>query len=246
MRQNIEAEKYSRRDEETWKRLFSHSFSSSFLPLYDLLDVVILIPSLKYDNRLIFLEDWKKYAKQFHLIIVMEDESSSMLQVPSWADYELYTYSDVIRSLGNKSWIFRREDGSLRSFGYLVSDKRFIYTFHYKCVPYQLTDGQFIDPITFHLQNFLHTPIKDYRKMDSKSYYSFLKNLNSTSISSDNNNNINNNNNNYYYYHRNLNRTSISLGSCISHKEKLSQIKPSANVALTMLPMLIPDNMVKQ
>lgn len=116
----------------------------------DMMDVVI--PSIR---DLEFLENWKPFIEEFHLIIIQDGDGDKELKIPDWADYELYKRSDIIRTLGNNAWIISEEDASIRNFGFLVSDKRFIYTLDDDCTPAMDADGKPVNAIQQHFINLM-------------------------------------------------------------------------------------------
>jgi reversibly glycosylated polypeptide/UDP-arabinopyranose mutase len=87
--------------------------------------VDIVVPSIR---DLDFLEDWKPFVEPFHIIIIQDGDPAKKLKIPDWADYELYNRHDIEKALGDKAWIISSKDASIRNFGFLVSDKDFIYT----------------------------------------------------------------------------------------------------------------------
>jgi reversibly glycosylated polypeptide/UDP-arabinopyranose mutase len=116
-------------------------------------DVDIVIPTIR---DLDFLESWKKFFQYFHLIIIQDGDPKKFLKIPSWANYELYNRKDIDRILGEKySWIISSQDASIRNFGFLVSNKTFIYTLDDDCLPAENIDGQQINALFKHLQNLV-------------------------------------------------------------------------------------------
>jgi reversibly glycosylated polypeptide/UDP-arabinopyranose mutase len=125
-------------------------------PMYDMMDIVI--PSIR---DLDFLEDWKPFIEDFHLIIIQDGDPSKLLKIPDWADYELYNRDDINKALGDNSWIISSKDASIRNFGFLVSEKEFIYTLDDDCLPainpYDATTGSShkVNAIKEHMKNLL-------------------------------------------------------------------------------------------
>ncbi|CAF3079519.1 unnamed protein product [Rotaria socialis] len=116
-------------------------------------DVDIVIPSIR---DLDFLEDWKPFFQHFHLIIIQDGDPEKFLRIPSWADYELYNRRDIETALGkDKQWIISTQDASIRNFGFLVSNKTFIYTIDDDCLPAKDANGSHINVLSRHIQNLV-------------------------------------------------------------------------------------------
>ena len=99
-------------------------------PIEDLMDIVI--PTVR---DLEFLEIWRPYIEKFHLILIQDGDPSKVLKIPEWANYELYNRNDIEAILGSRAWIISKGDASIRNFGFLASDKPFIYTLDDDCLP---------------------------------------------------------------------------------------------------------------
>ena len=95
------------------------------------------------------------------MIIIQDGDPTEHLKVPSWADFELYNRNDVEAALGERSWIISKKDASIRNFGFLVSDKKLVYTLDDDCLPATDLDGNLVDSITRHVINLL-TPSTPY------------------------------------------------------------------------------------
>ena len=67
-------------------------------PLKDELDIVI--PTIR---TLDFLESWRPFFEQYHLIIVQDGDPSKTIEVPEGFDYELYNRNDINRILGPRA-----------------------------------------------------------------------------------------------------------------------------------------------
>jgi len=116
-------------------------------------DVDIVIPSIR---DLDFLEAWKEFFQEFHLVIIQDGNPEKFLKIPPWADYELYNRNDINKILGDKySWIISSQDASIRNFGFLVSKKTFIYTIDDDCLPAEDHKGQRINALFKHIQNLV-------------------------------------------------------------------------------------------
>jgi reversibly glycosylated polypeptide/UDP-arabinopyranose mutase len=116
-------------------------------------EVDIVIPSIR---DLDFLEDWKPFFLHFHLIIIQDGDPDKVLKIPRWADYELYNRRDIEATLGkHQSWIISSKDASIRNFGFLVSNKTFIYSVDDDCLPIQNASGTRINALLRHIQNLV-------------------------------------------------------------------------------------------
>ncbi|KAL2642386.1 hypothetical protein R1flu_009973 [Riccia fluitans] len=124
--------------------------------LRDQLDVVI--PT---SRDLDFLEAWRPFLKNYHLIIVQEGDPSKTIKVPDGFDYELYNQKDVERILGPKASCISFKDSASRSFGFMVSKKKYIFTIDDDCFVAKDPSGKDIDALEEHFKNLLtpSTPI---------------------------------------------------------------------------------------
>ncbi|KAE8710165.1 Alpha-1,4-glucan-protein synthase 1 [Hibiscus syriacus] len=84
--------------------------------LKDELDIVI--PTIR---NLDFLEMWRPFCEQYHLIIVQDGDPWKKIKVPDGFDYELYNRNDINRILGPKASCISFKDSACRCFGYLVA-----------------------------------------------------------------------------------------------------------------------------
>lgn len=96
--------------------------------LKDELDIVI--PTIR---NLDFLEMWRPFFEQYHLIIVQDGDPSKTIKVPDGFDYELYNRNDINRILGPKASCISFKDSACRCFGYMVSKKKYIFTIDDDC-----------------------------------------------------------------------------------------------------------------
>ena len=96
--------------------------------LKDELDIVI--PTIR---NLDFLEMWRPFFEQYHLIIVQDGDPSRTINIPKGFDYELYNRNDINRILGPKASCISFKDSACRCFGYMVSKKKYIYTIDDDC-----------------------------------------------------------------------------------------------------------------
>lgn len=120
-------------------------------PLSDIVDIVV--PSIR---DLDFLEIWKPFIENLHIIIIQDGDPKVTLKIPDWADFELYNRLDIEKALGRNAWIISSKDASIRNFGFLVSDKDIIYTIDDDCLPakHPIT-GQAVNAIEEHVANLL-------------------------------------------------------------------------------------------
>ena len=116
-------------------------------------DVDIVIPTIR---DLDFLEQWRVFFHHFHLIIIQDGDPNKLIKVPAWANYDLYNRNDIDRTLGKQhSWIISSQDSAIRSFGFLVSNKSFIFTIDDGCLPAMDPTGAHIDVLFKHVQNLV-------------------------------------------------------------------------------------------
>ncbi|KAK1306402.1 UDP-arabinopyranose mutase 1 [Acorus calamus] len=71
---------------------------------------------------------WRPYFEPYHLIIVQDGDPSKTIRVPKGFDYEFYNRDDINRILGPKASCISYKDGACRSFGFLISKKKYIFT----------------------------------------------------------------------------------------------------------------------
>ena len=112
----------------------------------------IVVPSIR---DLDFLEVWKPFIKNFHIIIVQVGDPEKQLKIPSWVNYELYNRNDIERTLADRAWIISKRDASIRNFGFLVSDKELIYTLDDNCFPATDNKGNLVNSIEQHAINLM-------------------------------------------------------------------------------------------
>ena len=123
------------------------------------MDIVVYVRPSVLDLE--FLEAWKPFIEKFNIILIQDGDPTKQMKIPSWVNYELYYRKDIDRALGLRSWIISTHDASIRNFGFLVSDKDFVYTLDDDCLPARDNDGHLVDAITQHLVNLL-TPSTPY------------------------------------------------------------------------------------
>ena len=116
-------------------------------------EVDIVIPSIRDLN---FVEHCKPFFLHFHLIIIQDGDPDKVLKIPRWADYELYNRRDIEATLGkHQSWIISSKDASITNFGFLFSNKTFIYSVDDDCLPTQNASGTRINALLRHIQNLV-------------------------------------------------------------------------------------------
>ncbi|KAK7814603.1 putative udp-arabinopyranose mutase 1 [Quercus suber] len=76
-------------------------------PLKDELDIVI--PTIK---TLDFLESWRPFFEQYHLIIVQDGDPSKTIEVLEGFDYELYNCNDINWILGPRASYISYKDST--------------------------------------------------------------------------------------------------------------------------------------
>ncbi|XP_041998317.1 UDP-arabinopyranose mutase 2-like [Salvia splendens] len=126
-------------------------------PLKDELDIVIPII-----RNLDFLEMWRPFFEQYHLIIVQDGDPSKTIHVPEGFDYELYNRNDINRILGSKASCISFKDSACRCFGFLVSKKKYIFTIDDDCLVAKDPSGKDINALTQHIQNLITPAIPFY------------------------------------------------------------------------------------
>ncbi|XP_068342587.1 UDP-arabinopyranose mutase 3-like [Pyrus communis] len=118
--------------------------------LKDELDIVI--PTIR---NLDFLEMWRPFFQQYHLIIVQDGDPSKMIKIPEGFDYELYNRNDINRILGPKASCISFKDSACRCFGYMVSKKKYIFTIDDDCFVAKDPSGKDINALEQHIKNLL-------------------------------------------------------------------------------------------
>ncbi|XP_010421937.1 PREDICTED: UDP-arabinopyranose mutase 3 [Camelina sativa] len=127
--------------------------SSSVNPMPMLKDELdIVIPTIR---NLDFLEMWRPFFEQYHLIIIQDGDPLQTIKVPKGFDYELYNRNDINRILGQKASCISFKDSVCRCFGYLVSKKKYIYTIDDDCFVANDSSGNDINVIEQHMMNLL-------------------------------------------------------------------------------------------
>ncbi|KAK1273368.1 Alpha-1,4-glucan-protein synthase [UDP-forming] [Acorus gramineus] len=118
--------------------------------LKDELDIVI--PTIR---NLDFLEMWRPYFEPYHLIIIQDGDPSKTIRVLQGFDYEFYNRNDINRILGPKASCISYKDGACRSFGFLISKKKYIFTIDHDCFVAKDPTGTEINALEQHIENLL-------------------------------------------------------------------------------------------
>jgi len=126
-------------------------------PLEDLIDIVV--PTIR---NVSFLEHWKPFVVNCTIIIIQDGDPDVDIFIPSWVKFELYNRRDIERLLGDDAWIISQRDASIRNFGFLVSDKKFVYTLDDDCLPATTSDGRVVNAVAEHLYNLLTPSTPDF------------------------------------------------------------------------------------
>src|SRR3989344_4987289 len=77
----------------------------------------IVIPTTREDNFLLWLEKWKSEFAGHHVIAV-EDNPQKTFAVPVAENISHYSWEDIDKELGERSWIIPRRTDCVRSFGF--------------------------------------------------------------------------------------------------------------------------------
>ncbi|KAG6402334.1 hypothetical protein SASPL_139212 [Salvia splendens] len=119
-------------------------------------EVDIVIGAIQSDLTS-FMEAWRPFFSNFHLIVVKDPELKEELKIPGGFNLHVYTKSDIDRVVGLSAGSISFAGYACRYFGYLVSRKKYIISVDDDCVPAKNSSGELIDPISQHIIN-LSTP----------------------------------------------------------------------------------------
>jgi reversibly glycosylated polypeptide/UDP-arabinopyranose mutase len=112
-----------------------------------LIDIVIPV-----SGSLGFLDKWRSVLQPYHIIVVQSGVEP--LSIPDGFNISIYKVSDAKKILGDDAWCLINSDGSLnRSFGYMMSQKKYVYTFDEGCLCASDPSGKQIDALAEHLLN---------------------------------------------------------------------------------------------
>jgi len=103
--------------------------------------IFIVIPTIRPDKILDFLEKWKEQFKDYSLIVV-EDNPNKTFSLPD--NIQHYCWQDIDSDLKDKSWIISRRSSAIRSYGFYKAYKQgadIIITLDDDCQPYDYLDS---------------------------------------------------------------------------------------------------------
>ena len=110
----------------------------------------IVIPTIR---DLKFLEDWREYIQEHHLIIVQDGDPSRDIRVPNGFSFDLYNWNDIEEDLGEDRWIISKRDSACRCYGFLKANSEYVYTIDDDCFPAEDPDGNKINAVAEHKSN---------------------------------------------------------------------------------------------
>lgn len=118
-----------------------------------------------------FMNEWRPFFSQFHLIIVKDPDMKEELQIPEGFNADVFTKADITRVVGSSTSIIF-SGYSCRYFGYLVSRKKYIISIDDDCTPARDSNGDIVDVVAQHIANlktpatpfFFNTLYDPYRK----------------------------------------------------------------------------------
>lgn len=88
--------------------------------------------------------DWlqRPFLRNSWHIPVQDGDPKRQLKIPGWVQYQLYNRDDIDRILGkNRSWIISANDASIKNFGFLVSNRTYVYTIDDDCLPAEVVEA---------------------------------------------------------------------------------------------------------
>jgi reversibly glycosylated polypeptide / UDP-arabinopyranose mutase len=97
------------------------------------------------------LEAWRHIVEPYHIIILQDGDPDVAITVPAWCDYELHNHNSILEALGEDAWIISHRDSALRSYGFLVSQKKYVFTLDDDTLPSPF----YPNPIEAHMRNLL-------------------------------------------------------------------------------------------
>ncbi|KAG9148794.1 hypothetical protein Leryth_018108 [Lithospermum erythrorhizon] len=119
-------------------------------------EIDIVIAAIQSDLTS-FLEDWRPFISQFHLIIVQDPDLKEELKIPGGFNIDVYKKSDIVGTVGSSSISSLFSGYSCRYFGYLMSQKKYVISIDDDCMPAKDTNGNMVDIVVQHMTN-LKTP----------------------------------------------------------------------------------------
>ncbi|XP_058183226.1 probable UDP-arabinopyranose mutase 5 isoform X2 [Rhododendron vialii] len=143
------------------------------LPTKSIMDneVDIVIGALHSDLTS-FMEEWRLIFSRYHLIIVKDPDLKEELKIPGGFNLDVYSKSDIDRTVGSSSATLLFSGYSCRYFGYLMSRKKYIISVDDDCSPARDNNGDLVDIVAQHITNlstpatpfFFNTLYDPYRK----------------------------------------------------------------------------------
>ncbi len=114
---------------------------------------VIVIPTIRQESITPFMGAWEKEFKNSRVIIV-EDNPEKTFELPEWVEH--YSWKEIDKELGERSWIIPRRTSAIRSFGFYKAWKTkedYILTLDDDCLPEtRFTKGGYLRQIFQNLQ----------------------------------------------------------------------------------------------
>ena len=107
----------------------------------------IVVPTIREEFILAFLDAWREPFSQSHIIIV-EDNPLRTIDFGKEPNVTHYAWADIDRELGTDSWIIPRRTDCIRSFGYFKAWQErpdMIVTLDDDCYPSDGRGGEFLD-----------------------------------------------------------------------------------------------------
>ncbi|GMH42999.1 hypothetical protein BSKO_10921 [Bryopsis sp. KO-2023] len=139
-------------------------------PKVDASEVDIVVSTAR--SNLDFLNSWREFLQAYHLIIVQHGPDEAPVQVPEGYDYDLFQRKDIVKVLGQNAKCISPNHTASRSFGWLLSKKKYIVTLEDDCFAAVDRTGELVDPVQQHLVNltcpstpfYFNTLYDPYRK----------------------------------------------------------------------------------
>ena len=112
----------------------------------------VVVPTIREKCITNFLEKWKFECT----VILVEDNPEKTFKIKKDSRIQHYSWEDIDKTFGKKSWIISRRDSAIRSFGFYLAYKQnfdYIFTLDDDCYP---IDG--VDFFTDHINNLEQFP----------------------------------------------------------------------------------------
>lgn len=110
----------------------------------------IVIPTIR---DLDFLEEWRPYFEDHHLIIIQDGDPERDIRIPEGFSYDHYNRNDIEEDLGENSWIISKKDSACRCYGFLKADSKYVYTLDDDCFPAENPEGIEVNAVKEHKSN---------------------------------------------------------------------------------------------